>query len=120
MTSVRCVCLQVLQGVPSVAELGGPGRPAGPHQKRYLGGETAGLRLLADRVAWEEAALSRGVVLPNQYCPDLLGPPRSLSAYLRHGCISVRRSVAAARIQQPGRLHRSLHKNANKNYPNRS
>ena len=79
--------------MPPVSELSELKPSPGEHQKRYQGGETRGLQLLAERIAWEELALSRGIVMPNQYCPDLLGPPRSLSAYLRHGCISVRRCV---------------------------
>ena len=36
-------------------------------------------------------AFKGGYCLPNQYMPDLLGTPKSLSAYLRFGCLSVRR-----------------------------
>ncbi|XP_043218718.1 cryptochrome-1-like [Amphibalanus amphitrite] len=83
--------VQLFDEVPPVSELSDLKPSPGEHKKRYQGGETRGLQLLAERVAWEELALSRGIVMPNQYCPDLLGPPRSMSAYLRHGCISVRR-----------------------------
>ena len=29
--------------------------------------------------------------MPNQYLPDLCAPPKSLSAHLKFGCLSVRR-----------------------------
>ncbi|XP_037072188.1 cryptochrome-1-like [Pollicipes pollicipes] len=83
--------VELFPRVPAVADLKPLSPPAGEHQKRYVGGETHALYLLGERIAYEEAALSRGIIMPNQYCPDLLGPPRSLSAYLRHGCLSVRR-----------------------------
>ena len=35
-------------------------------------------------------AYEKGYVMPNQYFPDLLSPPLSLSAHLRFGCLSVR------------------------------
>lgn len=36
-------------------------------------------------------AYENGYVMPNQYHPDLLSPPLSLSAHLRFGCLSVRK-----------------------------
>ena len=36
-------------------------------------------------------AYEEGYVLPNQYIPDLIGEPISMSAHLRFGCVSVRR-----------------------------
>lgn len=36
-------------------------------------------------------AYEEGYVLPNQYKPDLIGEPMSMSAHLRFGCLSVRR-----------------------------
>ncbi|XP_037074076.1 cryptochrome-1-like [Pollicipes pollicipes] len=83
--------VELFARVPAVADLKPLPPPPGEHQKKYVGGETRALQLLGERIAYEEAALSRGIVMPNQYSPDLLGPPRSLSAYLRHGCLSVRR-----------------------------
>lgn len=39
----------------------------------------------------EFQAYENGYVMPNQYHPDLLSPPLSLSAHLRFGCLSVRK-----------------------------
>lgn len=39
----------------------------------------------------ELQAYENGYVMPNQYHPDLLSPPLSLSAHLRFGCLSVRK-----------------------------
>lgn len=39
----------------------------------------------------EFQAYENGYVMPNQYQPDLLSPPLSLSAHLRFGCLSVRK-----------------------------
>lgn len=57
----------------------------------YIGGETAALALLKNRLIVEENAFRDGYILPNQVNPDLLGPPLSMSAALRFGCLSVRK-----------------------------
>ncbi|CAC5360560.1 CRY [Mytilus coruscus] len=57
----------------------------------WKGGETKALDLLEKRLAIEKKAYEDGYVLPNQYSPDLLGEPMSMSAHLRFGCLSVRR-----------------------------
>ncbi|XP_038072863.1 cryptochrome-1-like isoform X1 [Patiria miniata] len=64
-----------------------------PDQERqlWIGGETRALELFEVRVRREAAAFKAGYCLPNQYMPDLLGPPMSLSPYLRFGCLSVRK-----------------------------
>lgn len=54
------------------------------------GGETEALEILQRRLAVEGEAFYRGDYLPNQMCPDLLGPITSLSVHLRFGCLSVR------------------------------
>ncbi|XP_046405998.1 cryptochrome-1 [Ischnura elegans] len=58
---------------------------------RWIGGETHALHQLTKRLQVEENAFKNGVYLPNQANPDLIGPPTSLSAALRFGCLSVRR-----------------------------
>ncbi|XP_042235511.1 cryptochrome-1-like isoform X2 [Homarus americanus] len=57
----------------------------------YVGGEHPALLHLADRLRVEEEAFQDGYILPNQVNPDLLGPPMSMSAALRFGCLSVRK-----------------------------
>lgn len=57
----------------------------------WIGGETQALQKLKNRLSVEAEAFQKGIYLPNQASPDLLGPPSSLSAYLRFGCLSVRR-----------------------------
>ncbi|XP_071792205.1 cryptochrome-1-like isoform X1 [Asterias amurensis] len=57
----------------------------------WIGGETRALELFEVRIRKEAAAFKAGYCLPNQYMPELLGPPMSLSPYLRFGCLSVRR-----------------------------
>lgn len=57
----------------------------------WIGGETKSLELLEKRMELEKKAYEEGYVLPNQYKPDLIGEPMSLSAHLRFGCLSVRR-----------------------------
>ena len=56
----------------------------------WKGGESRGLELLQTRVQSEQEAFMRGIALPNQYKPDLLGAPLSLSPYLRFGAVSIR------------------------------
>ncbi|XP_065338962.1 cryptochrome-1 [Cloeon dipterum] len=58
---------------------------------RWIGGETRALQHLRERLNQEEQAFRKGIILPNQSRPDLLGPPTSQSAALRYGCLSVRR-----------------------------
>ncbi|XP_076058298.1 circadian regulator cryptochrome isoform X2 [Oratosquilla oratoria] len=57
----------------------------------YVGGETAALKHMEARLLVEENAFRDGYILPNQVNPDLTGPPMSMSAALRFGCLSVRR-----------------------------
>lgn len=58
---------------------------------KWKGGETKALELLEKRLVVERKAYEEGYVLPNQYIPDLLGEPTSMSAHLRFGCLSVRK-----------------------------
>ncbi|KAK6187828.1 hypothetical protein SNE40_005766 [Patella caerulea] len=68
--------------------------PETEHQKNplnhYIGGEVRGRKLLETRMKVESVAYESGYCMPNQYKPDLLGPPLSLSPHLRFGSISVR------------------------------
>ncbi|MPC19637.1 Cryptochrome-1 [Portunus trituberculatus] len=57
----------------------------------YIGGEKVALAHLQERLIVEENAFRDGYILPNQVNPDLLGPPMSMSAALRFGCLSVRK-----------------------------
>ncbi|XP_053690521.1 cryptochrome-1 [Sabethes cyaneus] len=57
---------------------------------RWLGGETKSLESLSRRLSQEEEAFRDGYYLPNQAKPEFVGPPTSLSAALRFGCLSVR------------------------------
>jgi cryptochrome len=57
---------------------------------KWLGGESRALELLQGRLRLEENAFKGGFLMPNQYRPDLLGPPLTLSPHLRFGCLSVR------------------------------
>lgn len=56
----------------------------------WVGGESQAQSRFKYRMRVEEAAFMSGDVMPNQSRPDLVGPPLSMSAYLRFGCISVR------------------------------
>ncbi|CAH0723139.1 unnamed protein product, partial [Brenthis ino] len=58
---------------------------------RWVGGETAALHQMQQRLAVEYETFCRGSYLPTHGNPDLLGPPISLSPALRFGCLSVRR-----------------------------
>ncbi|XP_050345943.1 cryptochrome-1 [Nymphalis io] len=58
---------------------------------RWVGGETAALKQMQNRLAVEYETFCRGSYLPTHGNPDLLGPPISLSPALRFGCLSVRR-----------------------------
>lgn len=58
---------------------------------QWRGGETQALENLKRRLDVETIAFNRGDYLPNQMAPDLIGPPTSMSAHLRFGCLSVRR-----------------------------
>ncbi|XP_025414102.1 cryptochrome-1 [Sipha flava] len=57
----------------------------------WYGGETRALEQLNDRLVFEKEAFISGFYLPNQGSPNLLGPPSSLSAALRYGCLSIRK-----------------------------
>ncbi|KAK4299626.1 hypothetical protein Pmani_028111 [Petrolisthes manimaculis] len=57
----------------------------------YVGGERRALQHLKSRLRVEEDAFRDGYILPNQVNPDFLGPPLSMSAALRFGCLSVRK-----------------------------
>ncbi|XP_050537923.1 cryptochrome-1 [Daktulosphaira vitifoliae] len=58
---------------------------------RLYGGETKALEQLMVRLEFEKEAFINGFYLPNQVNPDLLGPPSSMSAALRLGCLSIRK-----------------------------
>ncbi|XP_067947686.1 cryptochrome-1-like [Watersipora subatra] len=58
---------------------------------KWKGGEDEALKLMHLRLKVEEVAFSSGYILPNQYLPELCAPPRSLSAHLKFGCLSVKR-----------------------------
>lgn len=83
---------------------------------KWKGGEQKALELLRMRLKVEEEAFASGTYLPNQSNIDLLGPPTSLSAALRFGCLSVRKFYYAihdkfsevqkkSRFQFPGGHH---------------
>lgn len=57
----------------------------------WIGGETKALMLLGERLKVEQHAFERGFYLPNQAMPNILDTPKSMSAHLRFGCLSVRR-----------------------------
>ena len=38
-----------------------------------------------------EQAYKAGYIMPNQYKPDLVGAPNSMSPHLRFGCLSIRK-----------------------------
>lgn len=57
----------------------------------WVGGETQALKLFTHRVQVEEMAFNCGTTMPNQSFPDLVGPPLSMSAHLRFGCLSIRK-----------------------------
>lgn len=57
----------------------------------WIGGETQALLLLGERLKVEQHAFERGFYLPNQAMPNILDTPKSMSAHLRFGCLSVRR-----------------------------
>ncbi|CRK90905.1 CLUMA_CG004594, isoform A [Clunio marinus] len=57
----------------------------------WNGGERHALEQMIDRVKHEEEAFASGTYLPNQANVDLMGSPKSMSAALRFGCLSVRR-----------------------------
>ncbi|KAK7067553.1 hypothetical protein SK128_012638 [Halocaridina rubra] len=81
--------LQLLPRVPTPEEIGV--EREGNEKSAYVGGETAALAHLEERLRVEEDAFRDGYILPNQVNPDLLGPPMSMSAALRFGCLSVRK-----------------------------
>lgn len=55
---------------------------------RWYGGERSALESLKARLKVEEEAFRNCFYMPNHANPDLLGPPTSLSAALRFGCLS--------------------------------
>ncbi|XP_067615361.1 cryptochrome-1 [Eurosta solidaginis] len=57
----------------------------------WRGGEQQALLHLAERLKVEEHAFKSGYYLPNQAHPNILESPKSMSAHLRFGCLSVRR-----------------------------
>ncbi|XP_064609648.1 cryptochrome-1-like [Liolophura sinensis] len=80
-------------GVPSLADMGV--KPECKEQddriNKWMGGETKALELLESRLKLEAEAFEKNIFLPNQHQVDLIGSPMSLSAYLRFGCVSVRK-----------------------------
>lgn len=58
---------------------------------KWKGGERRALQQLQVRLEVEQQAFEKGTYLPNQANIDLIGPPTSMSAALRFGCLSVRK-----------------------------
>jgi len=56
----------------------------------WQGGEREALAKLRDRVETERDGISKGNIRINIYKPNLVGASRSLSPYIRFGCLSVR------------------------------
>ncbi|XP_072165328.1 cryptochrome-1-like [Diadema setosum] len=77
--------------LPSLEKLGVSPECEAQQKKIWKGGEIRAMELFRIRILHEEEAFRGGYCLPNQYMPDLLGTPKSLSAYLRFGCLSVRK-----------------------------
>lgn len=87
---------------------------AGAAHLEWHGGETRAIEQLTRRLCVEASAFQRSTFLPNyQVAPDLLGPPTSLSAHLRFGCLSVRRFYYSIHEQfaavQPGPVEGAPH-----------
>lgn len=83
--------LNLLDKIPTPHDFGiYPEKPGSDRMIRWSGGEKQALVNLENRLIVEAKAFYEGYYLPNQANPDLLGPPTSLSAALRHGCLSVR------------------------------
>jgi len=61
--------------------------------ERYVwqGGERMALAKLDERVETERDGISKGQIQINIFQPDLVGASRSLSPFIRFGCLSVRR-----------------------------
>lgn len=59
--------------------------------QKWFGGERKALKILEDRIKLEEKAFQDDDYLPTQLETELNGKPKSLSAALRHGCLSVRK-----------------------------
>ncbi|GAB0091616.1 Cryptochrome-1 [Sergentomyia squamirostris] len=84
--------LNLLSAIPTAEDFGiFPEPERALCHLEWIGGETQALKKLKDRLEIEAGAFESGYYLPNHAFPDLLGPPSSLSAYLRFGCLSVRR-----------------------------
>ncbi|XP_053955954.1 cryptochrome-1 [Anastrepha ludens] len=58
---------------------------------KWRGGEQQALLHLTERLNVEEHAFKHGYYLPNQAHPNIVESPKSMSAHLRFGCLSVRR-----------------------------
>ena len=57
----------------------------------FEGGETKALELFAKRLDYEREAFQKGETNPNLSKPIMFTKEVSLSPYLRHGCLSVRK-----------------------------
>ncbi|XP_052238808.1 cryptochrome-1-like isoform X2 [Dreissena polymorpha] len=82
-----------LFGIPDVETLGVFPECEQQNQRHnnWVGGETRALQLLSQRMQVEKMAFSVGMVMPNQTFPNVSGPPLSMSAHLRFGCLSIRK-----------------------------
>lgn len=83
-------CLQLVDGIPSLKDVGVPEQPEACRKRRLVGGETNALQHLAIRLKAEESAFHAGFYQPTQARPDILGAPLSLSSSLSLGSVSVR------------------------------
>ncbi|XP_052810769.1 cryptochrome-1-like [Mya arenaria] len=82
-----------LFGIPDSASLGVFAESEEQNQRFniWTGGESKALELFRYRMKVEEMAFSCGNVMPNQAFPNIAGPPLSMSAHLRFGCLSIRK-----------------------------
>ncbi|WAR09022.1 CRY1-like protein [Mya arenaria] len=78
-----------LFGIPDIHSFGVFAENEEQNQRHniWMGGESKALDLLRHRMT----AFSCGNVMPNQTFPDIAGPPLSMSAHLRFGCLSIRK-----------------------------
>ncbi|XP_072045831.1 cryptochrome-1-like [Amphiura filiformis] len=81
---------QKLYGLPAFEKIGPAIETELQKKNIWRGGELIGLELLEGRMEHEIKAFKEGTCLPNQYTPNLVDAPMSLSPYLRFGCVSVR------------------------------
>ncbi|XP_052809529.1 cryptochrome-1-like [Mya arenaria] len=88
-----------LFGIPDINSLGVFAESEEQDQRHndWKGGESKALVLFQHRMRVEAMAFSCGNVMPNQTFPAVAGPPLSLSAYLRFGCLSIRKFYWALR-----------------------